>query len=778
MSFLIPFDFHKGDRLDGLTVYKPIAHGGHGDLYLVHADDGSPLAMKVILKTDNTDEFNGIEQCRAVSSHIPGLVPVLKAGKLADGRVYCVMPPADNLAEWPDYEPDTLANRVRLFGRIEPDKVLEIAEKILVTTSELHDARLAHCDIKPDNILFIGGEPKLADYSLLSDILNDPAALSSGTVGFIPPEVLDNPGCYDPTACDLYAIGKLIYCAWSGADALLFPSVSKDIDLHEIGIVRPLYMKACNTSPGRRFRSADEFISAVEDARARLNRSVQSHAQSVFRKKQHVLLFVLLLLLCAIGLLNIVFLLQLNSGKTKGEPEAEKLPGMTGPLYYSVIPVPDGKEATDGNTAPRLLVEAAPMADPLIVTTELDVVDANDGKNSLREALGYAQRHGAGATLSFSRDCRIRLSSPLSVTQNVIIDGGENRITLIGPETEPMFQVKEAKLTLKNMSLISDCAGDGGGILDVKAPGRVVLSSVRDGGNAKSLWCISSKFDMDLEDGSHLHRVRVKPNSRGGNIRIRTGSVLEELEYTGDSRNMGEGNCDVYEHGLLKNASVADSGDIYVNSGGTAENITVKKAGFLDLRPGGTVNGVKVEFGGVMGYMDKGIFTGTISISGVAWEPGTGGLIFDGTQVFPVIDDGKTDIVFDLTERTEDSRSWFHMNVEVRFDAIRNLIEGPEATRLLFNDLESFLGAHSYTVRVRDDQPPGTYLLGTQADKFDTPVSLEIGGTVYPDALMIGKPLSVGNRVYTLVLDYWESRNNSWLTNYEVRTLMLRIDEK
>ena len=803
MSFLIPFDFHKGDRLDdGLTVDMPITHGGHGDLYLVHDDDGTPLALKVIRKADNVDEFNGIEQCRAVSSHISGLLPVLKIGKLADGRVYCVMPPADNLAEWPDYEPDTLANRIRLNGRIAPDKVMETAGRILVTIGELHDARLAHCDIKPDNILFIGEEPKLADYSLLSDIMNGSASLSSGTVGFIPPEMLDNPSCYDPAACDLYAVGKLIYCAWSGSDALLFPSVSKDIDLHEIGIVRPLYMKACNTSPSRRFRSADEFISAVDEARSRLNRSVQSHAQSIFRKKQHALLFVLLILLCVIGLLNFVLFLQLKSGKAKRETDAGA--GMTDPLYFSIIPVPDDNEAADGNTAPRLLVEAVPVPvtdppivttgrnvvdanggkqlglppDPLVVTTELDVVDANDGENSLREALGYAQRHGAGATLSFSRDCRIRLSSPLSVTQNVIIDGGENRITLIGPETKPMFQVKEAKLTLKNMSLVSDYAGGGGGILDAKAPGRVVLSSVRDGGAANCLWCISDKFDMDLEDVSHLHRVRVNPNSMGGNIRIKTGSILEDLVFTGDTRNMGEGNCDVYEHGLLKNVSVSDSGDIYVNSGGTAENITVKENGFLQVRPGGTVNGVRVEFGGVMGYMDKGIVTGTISIGGVAWEPGTGGLTADGTQTFPVIDDRKTDIVFDLTERTETSLSRFNYRAEVAFSALNNIIgEGP-VTRLLFNDLASFLGAHGYAVRVRDDQPPGTYLLGTQADKFDAPVSLEIGGKVYPDALMIGKPFSAGNRVYTLSLDYTERQKSSRLTNHEARTLMLGIAEE
>ena len=778
MSFSIPFEFHKGDRLDDMTIVKPVARGGSGDLYLVRDDDEKLLALKVIRKADNEGERNGIEQCRAVSSHIPGLAPILKIGKLDDGRFCCVMPHADNLAQWPEYKPDTLAERIRRSGRLPPDEVLRIADGILSTIKALHDAGLAHCDIKPENILFIDGNPMLSDYSLLSDTAEHPAGIqnaAAGTIGFVPPEMLESPGGYDPMASDLYAAGKILYCAWSGKDVAFFPSVPKEIALQEIGIIRPLYMKACSVTPAKRFRNAGEFISAVENARSRLNHAVRSRFGSAFRKNLPVLLFVLLILLCAIGIVNMVFLLQIQSGKAKREQKSEwktdAAPAMPGSGLLCDTVVPEDDASDKRNIVPP---------DPLVVTTDRDVTDANDGVISLREALDYAQRHGSGALLSFTGDCEIRLSSPLVVTQNIMIDGGENKVTLIGPETGPVFQVAAARLTLKNLSMISDRAGDGGGILDAGGAGGAVLFSVKDGGKAKCLWCISGKVDMDLEDGSHLHRVRVNPRSGGGNIRIRTGAVMEELVYTGDPRNMGEGNCDV--NGLLKNAIVSDSGDIYVNPGGTAENITVKKDGFLDLRPGGKVNGVKVEPGGVMGYMTDGIVTGTISIGGVAWEPnaasGPSFGAFDREQAFPVIDDKKTDIVFDLSERTEKSRSRFKLNVEVCFTDAKNIVEGPGSTRLLFNDLGSFLGAHSYTVRVGDDQSPGIYLLGTQADKFDSAVSLAIGDTVYPDALALGKKVSVGNRVYTLSLDYWESDNSMFLTNYDVRTLMLRIDEK
>ena len=82
MSVLIPFDFHADDRLNDLTVVKPFARGGNGDLYLVRNEDGHIQAMKVIRRSDNDNERSGMELCLAVSAQIPGLVPILKTGRL------------------------------------------------------------------------------------------------------------------------------------------------------------------------------------------------------------------------------------------------------------------------------------------------------------------------------------------------------------------------------------------------------------------------------------------------------------------------------------------------------------------------------------------------------------------------------------------------------------------------------------------------------------------------------------------------------------------------
>ncbi len=377
MSFLLPFDFHKGDQLDGLTVIAPIVRGGHGDLYLVHEKVERKLILKVIQKADNEGEFSGIEKCRAVSSHIPGLVPILKVGKLDDGRTYCVMPPADNLAQWPDYEPDTLANRIRDKGRFPPDEALRITDRILATIRDLHEAGLAHCDIKPENILFLDNTPKLTDYSLLSNMSERPAGPPSGTVGFIPPEMIANPGSYDPQACDLYAVGKILFNIWSGTDVAMFPTVSCDIPLQEIGIMLPLYMKACSKSPNERFRNAEEFISAIVAARSRMHSFIPVRRWNGFGKYIWGILIALFSVACTALVVSMVFF-----------------------LFFR----PAGKMD----------------ADPLLVTTAFDVVDANDDVNSLREALNYARFRG-NQTISFNIPGKdsVTLDEPWLITSSM-----------------------------------------------------------------------------------------------------------------------------------------------------------------------------------------------------------------------------------------------------------------------------------------------------------------------------------------------------------------------
>ena len=397
--------------------------------------------------------------------------------------------------------------------------------------------------------------------------------------------------------------------------------------------------------------------------------------------------------------------------------------------------------------------------DSLCVTTDLDVVDPDDGVNSLREVLNYYQRYNVSSSVRFAKDFEINLSSSLAITGSISIDGEDHRITIIGPKTEPMFrcppQAANLSLTLKNLSLVSDYSGDGPGILDISTgasrlsfgwlydsgisrnrSGWVELVSVKDGGKAERLWNISG-FAMILNGSSHLHRLTATNKAIAW---IGPESILESSSLISVS-DRADGDFLVY--GTLKNSSASDLGDVHVFSGGTCEGLTVRKNGFAQNQAGGTFNGIKLEFGSVYAYTSKTVLKGTVSVGGIV------SLNPSENEKIPSTVGKETDIVFDLTERTEKSSFSFFPHSESSYRLPAN--GQPHA---LLDHFAPFEGAHSYTVRVKEDQEPGEYLLADDAADFNSVVSLVIGDDVHiPDALSLGKEATVDGRIYSLALN-------------------------
>ncbi len=219
----------EGQIFHDLTVVRHCGGGSYGDVYYCRDISGKSLSLKVVSKqrigSEWRRELKGITNYRKLSEETPGLLRIYHVGE-DDECFFYTMEPADAVAGDGRYVPDTLSRRLEK-GPLPQSELLTVLRPILDDICALHEAGFAHRDVKPDNVLFVGGRPKLADLGLLSPITGTYTQLA-GTLDFLPPEI--RAGDYSDShesrqRNDVYAFGKIIYCCVTGRGANEFPSL-------------------------------------------------------------------------------------------------------------------------------------------------------------------------------------------------------------------------------------------------------------------------------------------------------------------------------------------------------------------------------------------------------------------------------------------------------------------------------------------------------------------------------------------------------------------------
>ena len=258
---IVPLLPDIGDTFSGCEILARGGSGAYGIAYLAR----NPLNSKVIIKIvgnlgSGERELAGLRNYMKIAGKHPALLQIYHIGE-HDGGFYYTMEAADNISGDPDsYVPATLGNLFRQKKIFSPEEAVEITRELAAGLQIMHEAGLIHRDIKPDNIIFINGKPKLSDPGLVISV--GEAASCAGTPGFIPPELLSGGGSIDQSA-DIYALGKVFYCLVTGKPAGAYPQLPQSMRIDICRQIYPALVKLCNRKAEKRCKNVGELLETL-----------------------------------------------------------------------------------------------------------------------------------------------------------------------------------------------------------------------------------------------------------------------------------------------------------------------------------------------------------------------------------------------------------------------------------------------------------------------------------------------------------------------------------
>ncbi len=243
-----------------------LGSGGMGVVYLGAAEDGRPVAVKVLRPQLAEDrEFRtrfGREVAALVRVEGVCTVRVIEADTTS-ARPFLVTEYADG---------PSLAEYIEARGALAAPMLYGLATGLAEALTAIHGAGIVHRDLKPSNVLLTGTGPKVIDFGIAQALgatsLTRPG-VTIGSTGFQAPEQIT--GGRSSTASDIFAWGVTIVYAACGQppfgtgtpESIMFRILHAVPDLISVPAeVRPLVAVTLAKEPGHR-PSARELLDSL-----------------------------------------------------------------------------------------------------------------------------------------------------------------------------------------------------------------------------------------------------------------------------------------------------------------------------------------------------------------------------------------------------------------------------------------------------------------------------------------------------------------------------------
>jgi serine/threonine-protein kinase len=221
-----------------------LGRGGMGEVY--RADDltlDHPVALKFLPEGVAADDtrlaqfHNELRVARQVSHR--NVCRLYDLGD-ADGHRFLTMEYVDG---------EDLASSLRRFGRMPPDKAIEIARQLCAGVAAAHERGVIHRDLKPANVMLDGnGDVRITDFGIATAAADAGTELA-GTPQYLAPELLA--GKAASAKSDIYALGLILFEVFTGKRAY---------EAKTIGELRHLQEMQAVTTPSSIVRDLDPAI--------------------------------------------------------------------------------------------------------------------------------------------------------------------------------------------------------------------------------------------------------------------------------------------------------------------------------------------------------------------------------------------------------------------------------------------------------------------------------------------------------------------------------------